>query len=100
MKPNKPLKEGDKLIVSNSANHLHCQDLTVLDLKVFNVEKLMQTDPKMPTFFVYYCTTSGDILGKLMFTNREVIFEPLNENLKGFYNYKCECVTSIIVDFC
>ena len=47
----------------------------------------MQTDPKMPIFFVYYCTTQGDVLGKLMFTNREMIFEPLNENLKGFYNY-------------
>jgi hypothetical protein len=23
-----------------------------------------------------------------MFTDREIIFEPLNENLKGFYNYK------------
>ena len=50
----------------------------------------MQVQAKMPTFFVYYCTSQGDVLGKLFFTDREMIFEPLNENLKGFYCYKCK----------
>lgn len=45
------------------------------------------SDPRNPTFFVYYATVGGDILGKLMFTDREMIFEPLNPGLKGFYNY-------------
>lgn len=47
----------------------------------------MMRDPKNPIFFVYYSTIGGDILGKLMFTDREMIFEPLNSGLKGFYNY-------------
>lgn len=74
--------------MSNRADSSLCQDLTVQDLRDFKVEQIMQVQAKMPTFFVYYCTSQGDVLGKLMFTDREMIFEPLNENLKGFYNYK------------
>lgn len=51
------------------------------------MERLLRTDPKLPTYFAYYCTTEGDILGKLMFTDYEVLFEPLNERLKGYFNY-------------
>ena len=74
------------MVPSTAADDL-CSDLTVLDLRNFQIERLMRTDKNMPTFFVYYCTTGGDILGKLMFTEYEMIFEPLNPNLKGFYNY-------------
>ena len=63
------------------------KDLTVIDLKNLRIENLLRKDPKLPTFFAYYCTTEGDILGKLMFTEYEVLFEPLNQNLKGYYNY-------------
>lgn len=65
----------------------YVNDLTVLDLRNFKIENLMMSDPRNPIFFVYYSTVGGDILGKLMFTDREMIFEPLNSGLKGFYNY-------------
>lgn len=58
-----------------------------MDLRNLNIERLLQNDPFLPTFFAYYCTTEGDILGKLMLTKYEVLFEPLNEKLKGYYHY-------------
>jgi hypothetical protein len=32
-----------------------------------------------------------------MFTDREIIFEPLNENLKGFYTYKSKRAILILL---
>jgi len=46
----------------------------------------MSRDPHLPTFFVYYCGVDGDILGKLMLTDQELIFEPLAEANKGLFH--------------
>lgn len=63
-------------------------DLAVRDLESFKVEDIMQNDKEMPIFYCYYCTSGGDILGQLMFTKNEIIFDPLNSNLKGYYDYE------------
>lgn len=39
-------------------------------------------------FFIYYCTIRGDVLGKIIITNNEILFEPLNEQFKGYINSK------------
>lgn len=38
------------------------------------------------TFYVFYLTIKGSVLGKLMITDYELIFEPLNDKFKGFVN--------------
>lgn len=38
------------------------------------------------TYYVHYSTVKGDALGKLILFDQEIIFEPLNKNLKGFIN--------------
>lgn len=38
------------------------------------------------SYYVHYSTVKGDALGKLIITECEVIFEPLNKSLKGFIN--------------
>jgi hypothetical protein len=79
-----------KILVPLSAsnlNQIQTADLTVQDLKTFEIQKMMENDPNNPTFFVYYCTTGGDVLGKLIFTSNEVIFDPLNAKLKGVISY-------------
>lgn len=37
---------------------------------------------------MHYSTVKGDALGKLILTDYELIFEPLNKLLKGFINQK------------
>jgi hypothetical protein len=61
--------------------------LTIEDLRKFGIEDNLANHPKLPIVYVYYCTSGGDILGKLMLTDNEMIFEPLNHSLKGFYSY-------------
>jgi len=58
-----------------------------MDLKNFAIEEMMMRYGKPPVFFVYYCTNNGDILGKLLLTEYEMIFEPLNDSLKGYFSY-------------
>jgi hypothetical protein len=58
----------------------------VQDVREFNIDDIMaQADT--PIFYCYYKTTAGDVLGKLLFTDQEMIFEPLNDYFKGFFNY-------------
>ena len=38
------------------------------------------------TFYLHYSTVKGDALGKLILTEEEIMFEPLNKQLKGFIN--------------
>ncbi len=38
------------------------------------------------SFYIHYSTVKGDALGKLILTDHEIIFEPLNKKLKGFIN--------------
>ena len=58
------------------------------DLNEFKIEQRLMTDPSTPVFYLYYSTVNGDILGKLMFTDYEIIFEPLNQKFKGVYSYE------------
>jgi hypothetical protein len=37
---------------------------------------------------VNYVTSLGEIFGRLFVTEKEIIFDPLNSNLKGFVDYK------------
>ena len=75
-------------MVPQRINDSRCVELTVKDLDQLQVEEVMQNDIDMPIFYCYYCTSGGDILGQLMFTNDEIIFDPLNSNLKGYYDYE------------
>lgn len=49
---------------------------------------------EIPVFYCYYCTVGGDVLGKLLFTQEEMIFEPLNDHLKGYFSYS----TGLLLD--
>lgn len=46
------------------------------------------TDPRNPKFYLYYSTVHGDILGQLVLSDYEIIFDPLNEQFKGIYSYE------------
>jgi hypothetical protein len=81
------LRKNTKVLVPIFARSPNCIDLTVEDLRKFGIEETLAYHPKLPIIYLYYCTSGGDILGKLMFTENELIFEPLNHSLKGFYNY-------------
>lgn len=81
------LRKYTKVLVPIYTKGPDCQDLTIEDLRKFGIEDTLANHPKLPIVYLYYCTSGGDILGKLMFTDNEMIFEPLNHSLKGFYNY-------------
>ena len=62
--------------------------LTIKDLKTFNIElKLMRLN-SYPIFWLYYCTAGADVLGKVILTPTEMVFEPLNPNLREFVDYR------------
>lgn len=81
------LRRNTNVLIPIYAKSKNCRELTVSDLRKFGIEDILASNPTTPTFYVFYCTQAGDILGKLMVTEKEIIFEPLNDNLKGFYNY-------------
>ena len=64
-------------------------DLSVKDIKDFKMEKIM---PKLdePTYFCYYCTINGDILGKMTFCQNSLVFNPLNHSLNDYFSYESE----------
>lgn len=47
----------------------------------------MAANSELATFYCYYKTVAGDILGKLTFTDQEMMFNPLNEKFKGYFRY-------------
>lgn len=51
----------------------------------YNFEEVMENHEPF-TFYIHYSTIKGDALGKLILTDYEMIFEPLNTKLKGFIN--------------
>lgn len=51
----------------------------------YNFEEVMENHEPF-TFYIHYSTIKGDALGKLILTDYEIIFEPLNTRLKGFIN--------------
>lgn len=57
------------------------------DLTAFNIEYNMTLLDKQPTFWVYYCTRYADVLGRLILSETDLIFEPMNDNFKGWCNY-------------
>lgn len=59
--------------------------MTVGDIMNGEFEKIAENH-KPFTFYVHYSTVRGDALGKLILTDYEIIFEPLNKKLKGFIN--------------
>lgn len=59
------------------------RNLTVGDLMHIDFENILERD--QPTkYYVHYSTVKGDALGKLILTDYEIIFDPLNSKLKGF----------------
>jgi LysM repeat protein len=50
-------------------------DLSVKDIKEFKMEKTMLRLDQ-PTYFCYFCTINGDILGKLTFCENSLVFCP------------------------
>jgi hypothetical protein len=57
------------------------------DLTVYNIEYNMTLLDKQPTFWAYYCTRNADVLGRLILSDADLIFEPMNDNFKGWCNY-------------
>lgn len=84
----KDIKAGEGVVVPLYFSEEPCIDLTTSDIAQFDLEDRLILDAKMPTFFLYYLTVHGEILGKLFFTEKEMIFDPLNETLKGIYPYE------------
>jgi hypothetical protein len=68
-----------------SQDNLLVREPTSSDLKDISFENIMATHEPF-TFYVFYLTIKGSVLGKLMITDYELIFEPLNEKFKGFVN--------------
>ena len=48
----------------------------------------MQELKEYPAYWVYYCTMGSEVLGKITLTPTELVFEPLNDNFKGFISYE------------
>lgn len=67
----KKFAEGKKILIPKISTYCvldksRLLDLLVYDIKEFRIEKvLLRID--QPTYFCYYCTIGGDILGKLSF---------------------------------
>jgi len=61
-------------------------DLTIMDLKRFDLERRLMHLSVQPQYFMYYNTVHGDILGSVVLHDRELVFEPLNPNFKGHFN--------------
>ncbi len=66
---------------------MQCRSLVMKDLGKFNIERHMTKLEKYPSFWVFYSTMGSDCLGKLTLTPTELVFEPLNDNFKGYFNY-------------
>lgn len=45
---------------------------------------LAQQDPSI--FLVNFITNLGEVFGKLYITENEIVFDPLNQKVKGFIN--------------
>lgn len=64
------------------------RSLVIKDITHFNIELKMMRLNSYPIFWIYYCTAGADVLGKLVLTPTEMVFEPLNSNLRGYVDYK------------
>lgn len=64
-----------------SANQLKwVRYLTIGDIMNIDFEKILENH-KPYTFYLHYSTVKGDALGKMILTEEEIIFEPLNKQL-------------------
>lgn len=64
------------------------KELTVSDLETLEVDEKMNMDPVRPRYIFYYCTMSADALGVLTLYEKQLVFEPLNHLMRGFYSYE------------
>lgn len=78
---------SEVILVPSYASLSPLRELTVKDIRQFDLEKRLMYLPLSPIFFVYYATVQGDILGILRITDYEVLFEPLNPGFKGLFSY-------------
>lgn len=62
--------------------------LQLKDLSEYSLEDRMMLLPNFPVFLLYYCTSTADVLGRLVVSQTEIIFEPLNHAFRGFYDYQ------------
>lgn len=62
--------------------------LQLKDLSEHSLEDRMMMLPNFPMFLLYYCTSAADVLGRLVVSQTELIFEPLNHAFRGFYDYQ------------
>jgi len=85
---NGSVQVGETFLVPSYSQAKPVRELTVTDLKRYDLEERLTTDPVTPVFYLYYATVHGDILGQLMLTDCELIFDPLNEKFKGIYTYE------------
>lgn len=78
-----PRLDHEEILAPSSCNRLPEVRLpTVGDLPLFDFDRALSL-LDAPTFLVQYHTLQKVVLGKLVLTDYEVLFEPLNPNLRG-----------------
>lgn len=64
------------------------EEISVADARAMCLEDKMRRDPVDPVFYIYLSTGYGEVLGKLMLTDMEIMFDPLSDQFKGHFNYE------------
>lgn len=84
------LTAGRRVLVPGniSADILRVEEVSVADVRAMSVEAKLRSYSVEPVFFVYLATGLGEVLGKLILTDMEVMFDPLSERFKGQFNYE------------
>lgn len=85
------LKKNSTLLVPLEREYTEATSVRPLQLKdvtEFSLEDRMMIVPNNPMFLVYYCTSAADTLGRLVISQTELIFEPLNHSYRGFHDYR------------
>ncbi len=76
------------VIVPKSTKLPNMRELTRHDIKMYDLERHMQKQEDESSYFIYYCTRGGEILGLMTLLPGELFFEPIYDNLRGLYSYK------------
>lgn len=84
------LTAGRRVLVPGNVKSdlLQAEEITVADVRAMSVEAKLRSNPVEPVFFVYLATGLGEVLGKLILTDMEVMFDPLSDQFKGQFNYE------------
>lgn len=86
-----PIAPGKEILVPIETSiqaPVQSRSLIMKDVETYNIELKMMRLSSYPIFWVYYCTADADVLGKLVLTPTELVFEPLNPNFRGYYDYR------------